>query len=231
MDGIIIASLTRDHPLYKRLLNLRSPFVMIDRPLERDDRISYVTVDNVRAAEEATEHLIRLGRRRVAHITGNMTIADAHDRLQGYKNAVTRAGLPVDPDLIAEAHFNRTAGYEATKRLLPHKPDAIFAAGDTIALGVLQAAHEAGVRVPDDLALIGFDDVDVASHSFPLLTTVRQPIVEKGAAAAKLLIDLIQNQVEGPQHILLKTELVIRQSCGAKQLQPMPVNEDSYRRG
>lgn len=227
MDGIIIASMTHDHPLFKRLLKLRSPFVMIDRPMEHDDLINYVTVDNIRAAEEATDHLIRLGRCRIAHITGHPSISDALDRIQGYKNALKRAGLPINPDLIVEASFNRRAGYEAAKRLLPHKPDAIFAAGDTIAIGVLQAAHEAGIRVPEDLALIGFDDVDVASQSFPLLTTVRQPVQEKGAVAARLLIDLIQNRVEGPQYILLETELVIRQSCGA---QPVSMSQKSIQK-
>jgi LacI family transcriptional regulator len=219
MDGVIIASMTHDHPLFKRVLNLRSTFVMIDRPLEHADRISYVAVDNVRGGENATNHLINLGRRRIAHITGHMNISDAQDRLQGYKNALTRAGLPIDPDLIVEGLFERKAGYDAALRLLPFKPDAIFAASDMIAVGVLQAAHQVGVRIPDDLALIGFDDVDVASQAIPMLTTVRQPVQEKGAAAAELLINLIENRVEGPQHVLLETTLVIRQSSGAQQSQ------------
>ncbi len=219
MDGIIIASMTHNHPLFKRVLNLSSLFVMIDRPLEHAERINYVAVDNVRAAEEATNHLIKLGRRRIAHITGHMGIADAQDRLQGYKNALIRAGLPVDPALIVEGLFGRKAGYEGTERLLPHKPDAVFAASDTVAVGVLQAAHQAGVRVPEDLAVIGFDDVDVATQTIPTLTTVRQPVQEKGAVAAELLINLIQGRVEGPQHILLETKLIIRESCGAEQPQ------------
>jgi LacI family transcriptional regulator len=230
MDGLVIASMIHNHPLFKRLMNLRSPFVMIDRPLEHDDKISYVTVDNVRAAEEATTHLINLGRRRIAHITGHMGIADAQDRLQGYKNALTKAGLPVDPSLIVESYFRREAGYAATQKLLPLKPDAIFAAGDTIAIGVLQATREVGLRVPDDIALVGFDDVDVASQFYPLLTTVRQPVQEKGAAAAKLLIDLIQNRVQSPQHVVLTTELVIRQSCGAIPPQQALMSENTYLR-
>lgn len=138
VDGVITASLTHDHPLFKRLLSLNTPLVMIDRPLEHDDKISYVSVDNIRAAELATNHLISLGRRRIAHITGNLSIADAQDRLQGYKNALTQAGLPVDEDLIVPAFFSRQSGYDAMRQLLPRKPDAIFAAGDTIAVGALQ---------------------------------------------------------------------------------------------
>jgi LacI family transcriptional regulator len=231
MDGLVIASLGHDHPLFKRLMTLRQPFVMIDRPLEYDDQISYVSIDNVGAADEATTHLIKLGRRRIAHITGNMTFSDGQDRLDGYKNALRRAGLPIDPNLIAEAYFSQHAGYEAAKRLFPHKPDAIFAADDIIAIGALQAAHEAGIHVPDDLSLVGFDDVDVASKSSPMLTTVRQPVQEKGVAAAKLLIDLIQNQIEGPQRILLKTELIIRESCGVVQRHTTLRNENVQGRG
>ena len=145
MDGIIIASLTRDHPLFERFVRFPSPFVMIDRPLDYEDKINYVSIDNVRAADAATTHLIHLGYRRIAHITGHMNIADARDRLQGYKNALRRAGLPIDPDLIVEGLFTREAGYEKAKLLLPFKPDAIFAANDMIAVGVLQAAHEAGL--------------------------------------------------------------------------------------
>lgn len=224
-DGLIIASLTADHPLSRRLGDIRRPLVMIDRPLHYNGDISYVTVNNVSAAEVAVEHLIGLGRRRIAHITGQLSIADARDRLQGYKNALTRAGLSVDPALIEESTFNRRMGYQATKRLLAQRPDAVFAAGDTIAVGVLQAAHEAGVRVPDDLALVGFDDIDVAAQAIPQLTTVRQPVQYKGAVAARLLIDLIEGRVSGPQHILLETELVVRQSCGAVR---MPASEQFY---
>jgi LacI family transcriptional regulator len=220
MDGIIFASVTHDHPLFKRLLNLKGPFVMIDRPLEYDDCFSYVTVDNVEAGENATSHLISLGRRRIAHITGHPDISDARDRLQGYKNALIKAGMPIDENLIVQSHFNRQKGYDAAMPLLrDHKPDAIFAAGDTIAIGAIQAAHEAGLRVPEDVAVIGFDDVDVASQAFPALSTVRQPVREKGAAAARLLLDLIENRVQGPQHLVLQTELVIRDSCGARLAQ------------
>src|SRR5260221_10232125 len=180
MDGLIFASMTHDHPLFKRLPNLSSPFVMIDRPLEYEDRFSFVTVDNIQAAENATNHLIRLGRRRIAHITGHPELSDARDRLQGYKNALIKAGLPVDENLIVQSYFNRQRGYDASKPLIrDFKPDAIFAAGDTIAVGAIQAAHEAGLRVPEDIAIIGFDDVDVASQAFPALSTVRQPVQDK----------------------------------------------------
>lgn len=212
MDGIIIASLMHSHPLFKRLLSLPYPFVMIDRPLEHADKINYVSVDNVAAADVATTHLIALSRRRIAHISGDMQIADAHDRLLGYKNALRRAGLPIDDNLIAEGYFTQQAGYDATRRLLPFQPDAIFAGSDTVALGALRAVREAGLEVPRDIALVGFDDVDVATHVDPPLTSMRQPLIAKGAAAAELLLDLIQNKVQMPQQILMETELVVRES-------------------
>ena len=227
-DGLVIASLTHDHPLFPRLLEMNAPFVMIDRPLQYEDRISYVTIDNIHSAETAVEHLALHGRRRIAHITGHVEISDGRDRLIGYQNALVKAGLPVDPNLIYYGKFTRTAGYHGMKYLLQHKPDAVFAGGDTIAVGALQAITESGLRVPDDIAIIGFDDIDVARQSTPSLTTMRQPVQQKGAIAAQLLMDLIEGKLESPQHILLPTELVIRGSCGADH-QATPLTSISYR--
>jgi len=214
-DGLIFVSLPNDHPLYSKLDRLRQPYVMIDRPFSNLERSNYVSVDNVRAAEIATAHLIQLGRRRIAHITGMMTISDAHDRLTGYKNALRAAGLPVDYRMIVESVFNYESGYRAMQVLLPHKPDGLFAANDTAAAGALQAIYEAGLRVPEDISVVGFDDVDIAVKTTPPLTTIRQPVSAKGEAAARLLVDLINGRVSAPQHIILPTELIIRQSCGA----------------
>jgi LacI family transcriptional regulator len=215
MDGLIIASLTSDHPLFEQLPDLKFPVVMVERPLGYENHISYVTIDNVRGAETAVRHLISLGRRRIAHITGQLTIADGQERLKGYKNALQKAGLPIDPNLIVEGRFTHEDGYIAMKQLLRHKPDAVFAPGDTAAVGAMQAIREAGLRVPEDIAIIGFDDLDVATRISPQLTTIRQPVQQKGAYAARLLIDLIEQKFDAPQHVILPTELVIRQSCGA----------------
>ena len=215
MDGLIIASLTSDHPLFQHLLDLKFPVVMVDRPSGYEAQISYVTVDNVRGAETAVRHLIAQGRRRIAHITGHLTIADGQERLQGYKNALRKAGLQVNDDLIAEGQFTHEHGYLGMKRLLEHRPDGVFAPGDTAAVGAMQAIREAGLRVPEDIAVVGFDDLDVATQVSPQLTTIRQPVQQKGAYAARLLIDLIEQKYDAPQHVVLPTELVIRQSCGA----------------
>lgn len=127
--------------------------------------------------------------------------------------------------LIVESDFNYGTGYRAMQQLLPHKPDAVFASNDTVAAGALQAIHEAGLRVPDDLSLVGFDDVDVALQTDPPLTTVRQPIRAKGETAARLLVDLINGKLSAPQHVILPTELIVRQSCGAHS--PTPKGGDA----
>jgi LacI family transcriptional regulator len=215
VDGLVIASLTFDHPLFARLQEATLPIVMIDRPLKHDDRFSYISLDNVTAAEKVVHHFAALGRKRIAHITGQMEISDGRDRLTGYQQGLYKANLPFDPNLVYYGNFSRSSGYRGFQYLLQYKPDAVFAAGDTIAAGLLQAAHEAGVRVPDDVAVIGFDDIDVAQQTIPLLSTMRQPVLEKGAAAARLLIDLIEERVQAPQKVLLPTELIVRQSCGA----------------
>lgn len=220
MDGLVIASLTRDHPLYKRLNELRRPYVMIDKPFGSTEQVSFVSIDNVQGGEVATSHLIEVGRRRIAHFTGHMSITDAMERLQGYRNALKAADHPTDEQFIFNGEFRRQSGYvgfrEMFSRPKDRRPDAIFAASDIVAMGIVQAAHEMGVRIPDDVAVIGFDDVDVASSITPPLSTVRQPVQYKGEVAARLLLDLIEGKVQSPQHVLLPTELVIRESTIGK---------------
>ncbi|MEO8612023.1 MAG: LacI family DNA-binding transcriptional regulator [Chloroflexota bacterium] len=219
MDGMVLCSIIESDPIVEMALETGMTFVTVERPIgfanKVSDQFSYVTVDNVHAANMAVEHLIRLGRKRIAHITGHLTIADGQDRLQGYRQAILRAGMPLDENLIFPGFFTREYGYLGMKTLLKYKPDAVFAGGDTTAQGALQAIHEAGLRVPDDIAIVGFDDLDIATQMTPKLTTIRQPVQQKGATAASLLIDKIEGRANGPQRVILPTELVIRQSCGA----------------
>jgi LacI family transcriptional regulator len=229
VDGLVIASLPSDHPLFRHLSAIKTPFVMVEKPIHGAELTNYVTIDNVESARAATQHLISLGRRKIAHITGHLNISDAQDRLIGYKQALTEAGLPIDPNLIYEGFFSIRAGYAGMKRLLQFAPDALFAAGDTIAIGALQAMHEVGARCPEDVAIVGFDDIDVATQSIPRLTTMRQPVQYKGEMAARVLIDLLEGRVQAPQHILLPTELIIRESCGATARSPVtPYHGEGY---
>ncbi len=209
-DGLLLTSVTDDDPLFNHLLQRNRHFVMVESPPRHQDRVSYVTVDNVRAAEIAVNHLIEIGRRRIATITGQINIRDASERLTGYTNALQAAGLPIDDSLIFYGRFDRAQGYQGMRQLLQYQPDAVFAGGDTAAIGAIAALKEAGVRVPEDVAVIGFDDLDVAVQAN--LTTIRHSVQTVGSTAARLLIDIIEGRLEHPHHIVLPTELVIRGS-------------------
>jgi LacI family transcriptional regulator len=161
-------------------------------------------------------HLVRLGRRRIALITGPSTSLAAEDRKQGYLNALVERRVPFSEDLIVHGDFTETSSYQAMQRLLPHEPDAVFVASDSMALGALRALREAERRVPDDVAVVGFDDMPQAATADPPLTTIRQPIQQTGVLAVETLIDIVENGADPPRRIVLPTELVIRASCGSR---------------
>jgi len=217
-DGLIIASVTEIDPLFSRLITMKRTFVMVETPPRFEDIVNYVTIDNVRASEQVVEHLARLGYRRIATITGQLNIRDGSDRLEGYKSGLERAGLPFEPQMVFPGQFSRDYGYTGMKHLLQFKPDAVVCGGDTIAIGAMDAIREAGLCVPDDIAVVGFDDLDVAIQSDPPLTTIRHSVQRVGEVAAQLLIDLIEGKVQPPHHIVLPTELVVRQSSDPNAL-------------
>jgi LacI family transcriptional regulator len=214
IDGVIVASMLMDDPLVQAMRDTHLPFVLIGRyPI--DDRINYIDVDNRNSARDAVTYLLRLGRRRVATIAGPHNMIAGSDRLQGYVEALRARGMAVDPELIAEGDFTEAGGYAAMRRLLARQFDAVFVASDNMALGVLRALREAGRRVPEDVAVVGFDDMPFAARTEPPLTTVRQPVYRTGAAAAETLIDIINTSDSQPRRIVLPTELMIRASCGS----------------
>jgi LacI family transcriptional regulator, galactose operon repressor len=163
----------------------------------------------------AVNHLIQLGRRRIGLITGPTTSTVGIDRKNGYLKALSDRRRAIDETLMVEGDFTEVGGYYSMQRLLPSRPDAVFAASDIMAIGAMRAAREAGLRIPADIAFVGFDDLPIATLSDVQLTTVRQPVVQFGAKAVEVLLDLIDNGIEPPRHILMETELVIRESCGA----------------
>jgi LacI family transcriptional regulator len=221
IDGVIIASMLTDDPLIKALAQENLPFILIGRnPLY--DQISYVDVDNQNATRTAIAHLLRLQYRRIATITGPQNMIAGLDRLEGYKQALRQWDMPIDPDLIVEGDFSEESGYIAMQRLIPRRPEAVFAASDYMAIGAMRALRENGLRIPQDLAIVGFDDIPMAARTDPPLTTVRQPIQKTGATAAEALIDLIEFPQTGPRRVILPTELVIRGSCGSSLKAPDP---------
>ncbi|MGH2516417.1 MAG: LacI family DNA-binding transcriptional regulator [Ktedonobacterales bacterium] len=207
-------------------------------------QIPWVGPDNRIGAYDAVRHLIALGHRRIAHIEGPTLYQCSYDRFLGYRQALEEAGISVDVAIVEQGDFTTPGGYAAAERLLraAARPTAIFAANDQMAYGVIEAARALGVRVPEDLAVIGFDDTATLAPIRPALTTVKQPFQEMGKRAAETLLALVhapqvfesgwydqatqamQTRPDGntPKtvHIQLPTELVIRESCGAKAMEP-----------
>ncbi len=214
IDGVIVASMVMDDPIIDSLYQHKVPFMLIGRhPVY--DNLSYLDVDNRGGACQAVSHLLRSGRQRIATITGPQNMVGGIHRYQGYQDALHDHNIPVIPELVAEGDFTDASGYACMQRLLPHKPDAVFAASDTMALAAIRAIQEHDLRVPDDIAVVGFDDIPQASRGRPTLTTVRQPITRMGSMAAETLINMIESGSGLPRQTVLSGELVIRDSCCA----------------
>jgi LacI family transcriptional regulator len=214
LDGLIVTATRNGDPMIPKLLANRIPFVLHGR--HEDSRVSFVEVDNVTGAHTAVTHLVRLGRRRIALITGPVGSQAAEDRKRGYLQALRERRIPADEALVVHGDFTETSSFEAMQCLLPHEPDAVFVASDSMALGAMRALREAGKRVPDEVAVVGFDDMPHAATADPPLTTIRQPIRQTGALAVEMLIDILENGADPPRRIILPTELVIRASCGSR---------------
>jgi LacI family transcriptional regulator len=216
LDGILIQSGQIGDQLIDRLIISNLPLIVMGRPFQSGE-VSYIDVDNVRASFNAVSHLIRLGYQRIGTITGLAGSAATIDRKEGYLKALTERDRNVEQSLIVEGDFTEAGGYYAMQQLLPAQPEAVFAASDLMAAGAMRAVREAGLSIPDDIAFVGFDDVAIATYSEPRLTTIRQPIVRFGVNAVEILIDLIENGIKPARRIIMDTELIIRDSCGASR--------------
>ena len=212
-DGILIISADDKDPILNKLAGAGFPFVQIGPP--QFEGANYVDVNNRRGAYEAGLHLASLGYRRIGLIAGPLDKGEARDRLIGCLDALAQSGVSPLPEWIAEGNFDEQSGYRAMKRLLRHDLQAVFASNDSMALGALRALDEAGLRVPDQIAMVGFDDMPFAATTKPPLTTIRQPIAEIGEEAVRMLISLVEGTSAGPCQVVLPTHLVIRESCGA----------------
>jgi LacI family transcriptional regulator len=174
-----------------------------------------VDVENREGARAAVAHLIALGHRRIGLINGQLQMEVALARRDGYKQALLESAIPIDSALMVEGFYSEAQSYRAMERLLalPDPPSAVFAASDGMAIGALQAIRHRGLRVPEDVALVGYDDVPIAALATPPLTTVHQPIGEMGAHAVRLLIEQIRGQ-HPVNNVRLPARLVVRESCG-----------------
>ncbi|MET8305924.1 LacI family DNA-binding transcriptional regulator [Micromonospora sp. NPDC005173] len=210
VDGVLFASLHGADPLPGTLARLGIPVVCSGRPLG-DVPVPYVDVDHVGGVTAAVWHLIDSGRRRIASIAGPQDMVAGIERLAGYRDTVAAAGLP---ELVAIGDFTRESGAAAMHRLLTEHPDldAVFAASDLMAHAAMRTLREAGRRVPEDVAVVGFDDIETAAYTEPPLTTVRQPIVEIGRRMTRQLLRLAAGETIEPA-VMLPTELILRDSA------------------
>lgn len=203
----------------RALLTSRSiPFVVMDPAGDPGDNVPSVGATNWQGGLAATRHLVDLGHTRIASISGPSRMMCSRARVDGYRAALETAGLPVDPALLKVGDFHHETGYRAGLELLrsPNRPTAVFAGNDLQALGLYEAARELGLRVPEDLSIVGFDDLPIARLVGPPLTTVRQPLMEMAETAAKLVLNLgREDGTSGATRVELATSLVVRNSTAA----------------
>jgi LacI family transcriptional regulator len=209
VDGIVLSSPVTDCvPVLKMLESLNVPFVRIS-PGTSHALTSSVYMDDVQAADDMTAHLLNLGHRRIGFIKGHPNHMASDDRLAGYQRALARAGIAPDPELVADGAFDFDSGLMAGRRFLamPNRPSAIFASNDDMAVGVQAAAHEAGIAMPDDLSVAGFDGTTLSRMVWPPLTTIAQPMQELAHAATTILLS-----GQGRVHKRLAHQLIERAS-------------------
>ena len=212
VDGALFASMHGRHPVGLEHLGL--PVALVGRPFSGGGALAYVDADNRGGAERAVRYLIASGRTKIATIAGPRDMVPGIDRLAGYRAAVDQAGL-TDPGLVGYGDFSQASGQHALFRLLDRRPgiDAVFAASDLMAAGAIRALRRTGRQVPGDVAVVGFDDSPLARHTDPPLTTMRQPVDEMGARAARELLALIGRNGQAPRRVLLDTQLIRRESA------------------
>jgi LacI family transcriptional regulator len=214
IDGMILLTPRIDDIGLKKLENVDTPVVLMGNLADSD--LCSVEVNNYLAGKQAVQFLIELGHTNIACISNAPpSYKAATDRVQGYKDALIAAGITPDDDLIQHADFDPQSGFTCMQRLLAldKKFTAVFVASDNVAMGVKSALRDAGLRIPDDISIIGFDDIPWAKYSDPPLTTIRLPAQEMASEACMLLLELMKGSELEEQHLVLDTELVVRQSC------------------
>ncbi|NBM19882.1 LacI family DNA-binding transcriptional regulator [Streptomyces sp. GC420] len=213
VDGVLLVSVHENDPIPGILEELGLPTVLAGRR-SADEPLSHAHSDNLGGATEAVRHLVARGRRRITTITGPLDMEVGRSRLQGWRDALREAGRPDDEELVAHGDFTEDGGQRAMGELLDRVPDldAVFVASDVMAAGALVELRARHRRVPDDVAVVGFDDSIIARHTNPSLTSVRQPTEDIGSTIARLLLDEIADPEAPHQHVVLPTELIVRDS-------------------
>ena len=221
IDALIVLNSSSEDEGLVRLIESNFPVILfgsIGHPGENS-----ITPNTWRAAEHATRHLIQLGHRKIAHITyAPIRYVGANERLKAYRRALDRAKVHYDENLVVSGDFSMASGYHAMRDILGRRqrPTALFAGNDTIAVGAISALREAGLSVPGDIAVVGFDDLPIAAYTLPKLTTVTTQAGVQGEKAALAAIELLEGHRVGNRDCNLSLELIVRESCGAKGLNP-----------
>lgn len=215
-DGLLLVVPFISNTYLDTLHQQNFPFVVIDQ-FDKTGKSSVVNGTNWQGAYDATQYLIGLGHQRIGFITGLIELHSAMDRLSGYQSALNDANLPVQEEWIVKGDFGEQGGYLATQDLLdlPNPPTAIFASNDLLAFGTMEAIRQRGLSIPEDISVIGFDDIPQASWVYPALTTVHQPLDKMGRLAVKMLLEHIDSPEYLPYVATLATELIVRDSCQA----------------
>ncbi len=216
IDGLVVLNPRSDDPQLPQLMHERYPVVLAGH--HPHPEAHFVHVDPVTSSSIATSHLIGLGHERIAFINYAPTsYIGAAGRLQGYQQALEAAGIAADDRLVRFGNYSPASGYEAMQSLLTvaPRPTALFAGNDTIAFGAMAVIHEAGLRIPEDIGVVGYDDLPKARYAVPPLTTVRSPAIEQAQCCAEMVIALISGTPLREQQVMLEAELVVRHSCGA----------------
>jgi len=216
--GVFVGAYNNSQEIFK-LIESGYKLVIVDQE-KRKDKINgnYIIVNsnNFNGACIATKHLIDYGHREIAHICGDMEKLSGVERLEGYKKAMSEAGLTIREEYVVNGDFTEEGGFNCANQLLKGKAKnhitGIFSSNDTMAIGAMKAIKEMGIRIPDDISIVGYDDIRIASYTSPSLTTIRSSILEMASVATKNLINFIENGINSPEYYTISTELIVRGS-------------------
>ncbi|MBN2281708.1 MAG: LacI family DNA-binding transcriptional regulator [Candidatus Marinimicrobia bacterium] len=213
VDGLIILKISKNDNYMQKLSDGKLPTIRINN---RDDgeQVSFIDSENIKGARLAMEYLYQKGHRKIGFICGRLDETNGEDRFTGYRESLTNLGLEYNENWVIQGDFDKELAYRNIEKLLAlkDKPTAIFSSDDYMALGAIEKIQEMGYKVPDDFAVVGFDDIDVASLLKPALTTVQQPMHDLGAEAAQILLDIIRGKTEAPVKKFLDVKLIIRET-------------------
>jgi LacI family transcriptional regulator len=213
-DGLLLIVPLTETEYLTQLQGIKFPYVLIDQT-DKSGRSSIVDSTNWQGAYDATTYLINMGHRQIAYITGLMALNSAIERFEGYKAALADHHIPLRDDYVLHGDFYHQSGYESAGVFLqnPERPTAILCGNDTMAIGAMESIRNHGLSIPDDISIIGFDDIPQTLMTYPRLTTVRQSLDQMGRVAVQLLLEQMRDPEHPIRHITLATELIERESC------------------